>query len=1533
MPNLDILGRASEQGGTKPITPDPLTLKDVEEFQGAPDFSYAPGAPGMGGEPQDPRHMQGYAAVLHPNETGEYSEADLMSYFQKAKELGLAPLLAGKLPAAEEGWSTVAKVPKQKMEGIGEQDKVAHSNYLEAIDKRQQLVATYLEEHPAIAAAYIEASKTGDKGTSYEIEDAITEELVKVYPDINQFEVTPKVKELWSDVELSPGKRPGMLIKGAQQYFPRDFEVLSKLSKTPAAKALGVTQVPPPEEWVKTTEATHGELGRAYEEMLYQAMSTGTIGNIWAKPDDKENYLPDDLVNFYAGMVMSRSPDSTKHKHHKAIRQRIGEQVAAMGEGFGEGGWLQQKEFVRGMIPFGEQGGFPQEELERREKLRNLMTLAGESTSGARMAGKITGIVGTAGLGYAQLTRMGLTSFFGANARPVATLMATLPAEAIIDAGYNKPGYSMVLGALLDEDQNRIVSGVESMILGTLFNLGIDFMRLLKGKRVAKLHETLMGEVGVEQKRVLEVLKRKAVKRFHMERKEWKPRDDSKPREPTTEEIVRAPVVEPPMKPLPVSPETQKRINTFMGETEAARLQRIHGMEQALENVDTMISRALMKGPKLRPKDLDLVRKQLVDHIAVARNDRPRLPRETREAAHAEAKAMMEAGTSMEARGRIKSYQEKIGLKEDPYAPPPLIRDEISNSSDVMKMLGNALPESSAMDMKALAKATKTEEPFHLFGISRGMAREALRREMMPQLGLGLLGGGWSMSNSEQNKAGAFFAGMMLPLAGPGAVKGLEAFTMVGKGISRTYHEVSDVLGYNLVPLLSTTKRLAPPVYWGMLENRFRIQMETFHRQEKMEAFFGHMNDMVSGGTISEKTKLAIYDALSDGRRDFALDEFKRIDSGKPKQWRGVTKDLFLGYEDVIRKFSDQADEIGFEMGRIRDVPYFPRWIKTDKYDEFLKEIGKVEGSAVEKTWEAWAKKAGTTVSKLTRAEKAHIANTVISTRGWDAVTGKPSNALTRKFKERPPELKHLWEPLDKASIRYVNSMTTALENHRFLGQGMTTSWLDEVVELAPGIKDVAPWKRLRIGPKKRKQQLEESIGAKVTKMLEGHKQLSVRQQNLLVKRLHQFYVKPTGGAMRGLGKFLRDIGYMMTIGNPYSTATQISDVFLSASLNTRGMGGSMLATAARRLTGNKRTYTLDDFGMDPDGLKRLIAEFEDEGIMTKWLQKNLKAVGFTGVDKFGKATLMDNTLYELRAAAAAPRKTLKFKALQDEFAEAMGGVDGDEFKSLIKALRLPEKEAAKNWTVKSAIWSRMLDQAPIAPEAMPLGYSKHPRFRLMYMLKSFTVKQIDLVRLRVFDEFKKGWDKEGLRRKGKATKDLFRYLALFGGSQQGINVLKDAALGREVSIHDRTVSWAAQSMGLHRMYFHMFNDIMADEGYGSRGEKIAAFTWKFFLPAPYHIIVDKAWPDFSDAMEGSLRRDDPRGNELHILGQRTGIPDKYVPFLKARMWRHLPGLGPDIFWTIGAGREIEAQRGKVGIREKPMFQQKPKDQPKFPRK
>jgi len=89
--------------------------------------------------------------------------------------------------------------------------------------------------------------------------------------------------------------------------------------------------------------------------------------------------------------------------------------------------------------------------------------------------------------------------------------------------------------------------------------------------------------------------------------------------------------------------------------------------------------------------------------------------------------------------------------------------------------------------------------------------------------------------------------------------------------------------------------------------------------------------------------------------------------------------------------------------------------------------------------------------------------------------------------------------------------------------------------------------------------------------------------------------------------------------------------------------------------------------------------------------------------------------------------------------------------------------------------FSDLADMQPIALSEMSETYLNNPNGRILYMLKSFTLKQYDLLRREVVQEFKQG-------NKAQAAKKAATIMAYMTASGTALDVTRDLMLGREVS-------------------------------------------------------------------------------------------------------------------------------------------------------
>ena len=111
-----------------------------------------------------------------------------------------------------------------------------------------------------------------------------------------------------------------------------------------------------------------------------------------------------------------------------------------------------------------------------------------------------------------------------------------------------------------------------------------------------------------------------------------------------------------------------------------------------------------------------------------------------------------------------------------------------------------------------------------------------------------------------------------------------------------------------------------------------------------------------------------------------------------------------------------------------------------------------------------------------------------------------------------------------------------------------------------------------------------------------------------------------------------------------------------------------------------------------------------------------------------------------------------------------------------------------------------------------------------------------------------------------------------------------------------------------------MFQDAFDPKNASSFERNTLNMAWNFFAPTPMSIALKTVIPDALDTYEGVADDNDQDifqsyGEDYRLFGVETPIPDSMIPWAKGRGWRYLPWLGKDLYWSIGAGRDIEEAR------------------------
>ena len=447
---------------------------------------------------------------------------------------------------------------------------------------------------------------------------------------------------------------------------------------------------------------------------------------------------------------------------------------------------------------------------------------------------------------------------------------------------------------------------------------------------------------------------------------------------------------------------------------------------------------------------------------------------------------------------------------------------------------------------------------------------------------------------------------------------------------------------------------------------------------------------------------------------------------------RGVSPAMYREFTDVIQPLLKQtaADlkQAGHTFTEVEN--YFPRLVKD--YDKLRARLGKEEQGYITKQLQAYAARKKTNVNNLSTQEKSEIID--LAMRGYRQTTdgGKPSYAKQRKISQLTDDLMDEYADPEQALAMYLRNSVGDIEKRKFFGRAKSAKLDDQ------GRFDT-----------------DQSIGAIVKRAMDEGDLDPAREEEMLELLSARF----VGGEQSpsGVASTIRDLGYMGTIANPVSAVTQLADAGIAASLNGfRHAIGSMFGT---------KNLKIIDLGLD-DVITQELSQGSPRAT-AKALNKIMGVALFKFTDKLGKETLINSAFKKAQQMVKSPKGEAKFR-------QKIGKLYGDETESLIADLKAGE--ITEN--VKFFAFNELSDVQPISLSELPEKYLNSKNGRLLYMLKSFTLKQLDLVRNRVIGEWKKGNKLDAVKQAGL----LAGYLST---ANMGTQAVKDLMLGREVYADD----------------------------------------------------------------------------------------------------------------------------------------------------
>ena len=447
----------------------------------------------------------------------------------------------------------------------------------------------------------------------------------------------------------------------------------------------------------------------------------------------------------------------------------------------------------------------------------------------------------------------------------------------------------------------------------------------------------------------------------------------------------------------------------------------------------------------------------------------------------------------------------------------------------------------------------------------------------------------------------------------------------------------------------------------------------------------------------------------------------------------------FDDWFEVLRK--QRSRIVDGSKGKIKlpDNPYYLRREIKD-YKQFRKDIGKPLANRITTALNDRAKRLKVNKADLSDEDRDFISNAIV--RGLTPITDKKGRLIA---KSSSPDAKPSY--LKGRKIGYVSR---DLQKHYYNPFEASQRYLEQSERMIRKQELFGKFSRY----KGNTFDVDNSVGNLMNE-LEQVGNLSNTDIDV-VRNVFDATFKTGEQSVGKVASAYKQLTYASFLANYATSIVQLADAGITAWVHGfRHTLGSMLS-------GGKNKLSVEELFM----LDSTIAENFSSGVKTsKSLDLLMKASGFKMFDKWGKDLVVNAAWRKAQSQVKTPKGIVK---LRKEVGDAFPN-DFDAFVDELSKGQITDR-------TKSYLFSKLSDQHLTSPFEMPLKYAQMKDGRVLYTLKSFTLKQAALMRTRIANEWNTGNKKQAMR-------NAISFMLLVPTSNMTIQLGKDLMLGRDIDL------------------------------------------------------------------------------------------------------------------------------------------------------
>jgi len=620
--------------------------------------------------------------------------------------------------------------------------------------------------------------------------------------------------------------------------------------------------------------------------------------------------------------------------------------------------------------------------------------------------------------------------------------------------------------------------------------------------------------------------------------------------------------------------------------------------------------------------------------------------------------------------------------------------------------------------------------------------------------------------------------------------------------VAEAYKNAKEFVSDTLVPISRKLKNIDQKLAAIFRDHERKVNIKTRQYLDRTAPFITSMTKRLKGNEI-KKNEFKLHLLNGDmGKIRIMLDDLN-VSAQVGKEFEEMQK----AFEE-IRNYARQEGgiDVGYQQG------YFPRLIKD--YKSFRSALQGDDSNAVTKALEEYAQKEGLdSIESIPEGVAAEITSRTL--RGFPVQPGAslPGNLKERKigFIRDERMIDGYADPAD-ALKNYVERTVQAVERRKFLYRNPNAKGQEVGFD---GSKDR---QGADLGMD---MEVDDTLAGQVAqRLLKDRNDLSPEDVEKLKEIIQaRFSGKTVDPFIQGV----KNLNYIQVMGNFGSAITQLGDLAYSIYFN--GFDNTFKSLFNQKENFDfVKYFNLKDHNIDAA---------TSTGGLSSALDKVFTVTGLKKLDQLAKNTTMNASWKKYKAQAMK-----NSQALQDDLTPVFGKERAGRMVKELRESNPASGELPKG--VEELIWYKFLDLNPATLGEMPKFYNQSGNARIMYMLKSFTVKQFDVFREaaqkdidRANEFYKQGNKKQAAKAAAEAISKIMGLGLVFGAANASTDMIKDTLYGRPIKRDELFEDNLWRLAGINRYIVNK-----------ARREGPAKATLEMLLPPT--AIFDRGWQDIS---------------------------------------------------------------------------------------